>query len=174
MMIAYTMTSRRGDTDLLLSEVADRLQAQGVKICGTVQINTERADSHRCDMDVRVLPGGPVIRISQSLGKEARGCRLDPNALETAVVQAKSALLQGAEVLIINKFGKHEAGGRGFRDLIAEAMMLDVRVLVGTNELNKQVFLDFTGGEAILLPPLVDPLLAWVCTPDSADIDVAV
>jgi len=174
MKIAYTMALGRGDTDLLLAEVADRLKAQALRTCGTVQINTDRADSHRCEMDVRVLPDGPVIRISQSLGKEARGCRLNPNALETAVVLAQSALLQGADVLIINKFGKHEAEGRGFRDLIAEALALDIPVLVGTNEMNKQAFIDFAGGEAIVLPPLVDSLVAWVCTPDATDIDVAV
>ena len=174
MKIAYTMASGSGDTDRLLAEVADTLQAQGLKTCGTVQINTDRADSHLCDMDVRVLPDGPVVRISQSLGKEARGCRLDPSALEMAVVLAKSALQKGAEVLIINKFGKHEAEGRGFRDLIAEALALDIPVLVGTNAMNKQAFVEFTGGEAVSLPPVVEQLVAWVGAPDAAGIEIAV
>lgn len=174
MKIAHTMASRRGDTDLLLAEVADKLQVLGFKTCGTVQINTDRADSHLCDMDVRVLPDGPVVRISQSLGKESRGCRLDPSALETTVALAQSALQSGAEVLIINKFGKHEAEGRGFRDLIAEALSLDIPVLVGTNVMNKQALVEFTGGEAVSLPPLVDQLVAWVCAPDAAGIEVAV
>ena len=172
MKIAYTMASGRGDTDLLLADVAQELKARGVKTCGTVQINTDRPDTHRCDMDVKVLPDGPVVRISQSLGKEARGCRLDPSALETAVVMASEALRTGAEVLIVNKFGKHEAEGRGFRDLIAEALALDIPVLVGTNALNREAFEAFTGGEAVALPPVVSQLLSWMLAPETTDLEL--
>lgn len=173
MKIAYTMASGRGDTDLLLAEVAKDLQAQGIKTCGTVQINTDRADSHRCDMDVQVLPDGPIIRISQSLGKEARGCRLDPSALETAIVMASTGLVNGAEILIVNKFGKHEAEGRGFRDLIAEALALGIPVLVGTNAMNRAAFEEFTGGAAVALPPLASQLLSWVRAPGLNEVELA-
>ena len=69
MKIAYTMAAGRGDTDLLLSSVARRLSDTGLRVCGTVQINSEREMDDPCDMDVKVLPDGPVIRISQALGK---------------------------------------------------------------------------------------------------------
>ena len=69
MKIAYTMSRGRGDTDLLLARLAERLLARGCRVSGTVQINTECDADGPCDMDVRVLPDGPVIRISQSLGK---------------------------------------------------------------------------------------------------------
>lgn len=173
MKIAYTMASSRGDTDLLLADVAQELMARGVRTCGTVQINTDRPDTHRCDMDVKVLPDGPVVRISQSLGKEARSCRLDPSALETAVVMANKGLHNGAKVLIVNKFGKHEAEGRGFRNLIAEALALDIPVLVGTNALNRAAFEEFTDGEAVALPPVASQLLSWVLTPDMTAIELA-
>ena len=80
MRIAYTIAPGRGDTDLLLAAMAVELQGQGFRTCGTVQINTACDDDADgpCEMDVKVLPDGPVIRISQSLGKGARGCRLDP------------------------------------------------------------------------------------------------
>jgi len=41
-MIAYTMATGRGDTDLLLSGLAQELAARGLRGAGTVQINTER------------------------------------------------------------------------------------------------------------------------------------
>ena len=37
------------------------LQARGFSLDGMVQTNSDRPGSHHCDMDVRVLPGGPVI-----------------------------------------------------------------------------------------------------------------
>ena len=68
MRIAYTIAPGRGDTDLLLQDVASRLAKKGVKTTGTVQINTENSTGP-CDMDVRVLPEGPVLRISQHLAR---------------------------------------------------------------------------------------------------------
>ena len=162
MKLAYTMASGRGDTDLILERLAAGLAARGLRCSGTVQINTERADAGPCDMDVRVLPDGPVLRISQDLGPSARGCRLDPIALETAVGLVAAGLSSGADLLIINKFGKHEAAGRGFRDVIAQAVAMEVPVLVGLNASNRDAFQAFAGGMAIQLPPERAALSDWV------------
>ena len=160
MKIAYTIAPGRGDTDQLLWSLAERLVATDVVTCGTVQINTECGAKGPCDMDVRVLPDGPLIRISQSLGPDARGCRLDPGALETATGLSERRL-EGADIVIVNKFGKQEAQGRGFRTLIAEALAADTPVLVGLNRLNLDAFREFTGDIATQLPPRIDALLAW-------------
>lgn len=161
MHIAYTMAPGRGDTDRILFQLAQRLIQAGLTPCGTVQINTERSDGHKCDMDVQVLPKGPVIRISQSLGKAARGCRLDPDALELSVALTEAALVAGADFLIVNKFGKHEAEGRGFRAAIATALEQGIPVLVGLNQLNKDAFLEYVGGVGRALDPQVDCLETW-------------
>jgi len=162
MMLAYTMAPGRGDTDLILQRLAADLVARGLRCAGTVQINSERVDAGPCDMDVRVLPDGPVLRISQDLGPSARGCRLDPSALETAVGLVSAHLSAGADVLIINKFGKHEAEGRGFRNVIADAVTRDIPVLVGLNTLNRAAFETFAGGMAVQLPPEQAALNLWV------------
>ncbi|WP_349359790.1 DUF2478 domain-containing protein [Stappia sp.] len=162
MRIAYTMSPGRGDTDLVLARLATGLADAGLRTCGVVQINTERPDTPVCDMDVKVLPEGPVIRISQTLGPGARGCRLDPPALEEAVGLVSARLAAGADVLIVNKFGKHEAGGRGFRDVIADALARDVPVVVGVNGMNERAFLDFTADMATRVDPDADALRAWL------------
>jgi len=161
MQLAYTMAPGRGDTDLILAGLAADLVARGARLCGTVQINTDRDTDGPCDMDVRVLPDGPVLRISQDLGPEARGCRLDPAALESAVALVAARLGADTELLIVNKFGKHEAEGRGFREVIAEALGLGVPVLVGLNSLNRAAFEEFAGGFATQLPPERAALVEW-------------
>lgn len=103
-------------------------------------------------MDVRVLPDGPTLRISQSLGIGSRGCRLNPGALEDAVGLVEASMAADCDIVIVNKFGKHEAEGGGFRSLIGLAVSLDIPVLVGVNTLNEPAFLDFTGGLAAKLP----------------------
>jgi hypothetical protein len=161
MNLAYTMAPGRGDTDLILHRLASQLAARGFRCCGTVQINSERADAGPCDMDVQVLPAGPVLRISQDLGPSARGCRLDPAALETAAGLVSASLAHGADILIVNKFGKHEAEGRGFRTVIAEALALGIPVIAGVNALNLPAFEEFAGGLATRLSPDFDRLADW-------------
>lgn len=165
MNIAYVMAEQAGAVDEALAAFAGRLASLGVRTCGAVQINSDAANGGRCDMDVKILPDGPTVRISQSLGRHSRGCRLDPAALEEAVALTTARLERGADVLIVNKFGKHEADGRGFRDLIAEALSRGIPVVVGLNALNKEAFVEFAGDMAKPVPTDCEALLGWLMTP---------
>ncbi|HEX9858575.1 MAG TPA: DUF2478 domain-containing protein, partial [Paracoccaceae bacterium] len=129
-------------------------------LAGAVQSNAPCDASPHCDMDLAVLPDGPVIRISQSLGTASSGCRLDAGALEQAVEEA-GRRLAGAEVLIVNKFGKHEAEGRGFRGLVAEALAQGIPVLIGVNNPNHAAFMAFVGDLAEPLPDDVPAIVDW-------------
>ncbi|WP_319826428.1 DUF2478 domain-containing protein [Thalassovita sp.] len=160
MKLAYIQSDATGEVNRALTDAATRLMEQGVSVVGTIQTDTPRPKSDSCDMDVRVLPDGDVIRISQDLGPESRGCKLDPNALEQAVAQTMDRL-DRAQLLVVNKFGKHEADGRGFREVIAEALARDIPVIVGTNGLNLQAFLDFCGGEATQVLATPDSIVDW-------------
>ncbi|GIT90457.1 hypothetical protein JANAI62_00610 [Jannaschia pagri] len=162
MRLAYTITEGRGELDPLLYDVAQTAMTRGLRVAGIVQVNSDRPDCARCDMDVLVLPDGPMIRISQSLGREARGCRLDADGLETSVAAAQARLDAGADLLIVNKFGKQEAAGRGFRPVIAQALASDVDVLVGVNALNRDALLAFADGLAEAVPADQDALTHWL------------
>ena len=163
MSIAYTIAPGKGDTDLLMQGVANNLKTAGYRVCGTVQINTDICPDGQCDMDIQVLPDGPVMRISQSLGKDSRGCRLDPAALEAAVGLVEQSLENGADVVLINKFGKHEAEGRGFRPVIAQAAAEGIPVIVGLNALNKSSLIEFAGEDmTVEVAPSVDALSDWL------------
>ncbi len=163
MKIAYIMSPSKGNTDQVLAHLAAQLSTQGLRTCGVVQINTDADDcEHPCDMDVQVLPDGPIIRISQSLGREAKGCRLDPEALEGAVAEVIKRLDNTIDVLILNKFGKHEADGRGFRDIIGEALSLNIPVITGVNALNLDAFQEFSGEYATAVEPTVNALSGWL------------
>lgn len=159
MKLGYVSLPGRGENDLFLAKVAGRLCGQ-LKLCGTVQTNIERADRRKCDMDLRLLATGEVLRISEDRGALARGCTLDTQALTEAVARSE-ATLSGAELLIINKFGKIEAEGHGFAPLIAEALCRGIPVLVGVNALNLPAFKVFAGGIAQPLPPNAQHVIDW-------------
>jgi nucleoside-triphosphatase THEP1 len=173
MNLAYTMAPGRGDTDLILFKLAKVLAARGLRCCGTVQINSARGDTGPCDMDVQILPDGPVLRISQDLGRSARGCRLDPAAIETAVGLVTATLEKGADVVILNKFGKHEAEGRGFRTVIADALACGLPVIVGVNALNLPAFQQFSQSLAVDLPCEINALADWVAGLDPGCVHAA-
>lgn len=160
MRLGYVTLQGRGATDRFLAAVAADLGAAGLRLAGTVQVNAGSAEPRRCDMDLRVLPDGPVFRISEDRGAHARGCRLDAGALETAVA-AVLERLAGADLMIVNKFGKREAEGRGLVPAIAAALELGLPVLVGVNALNLPAFLGFAGDLAVALPAEPEPVRAW-------------
>ena len=160
MKLAYVLSTPDVNVNDLLADCASRLIGDGIHVAGTTQANTPRPKDHRCDMDVNVLPDGKIIRISQDLGANSVGCKLDTSALEEAAVLT-AARLEGADLLVVNKFGGHEAAGRGFRDVIAEAVMQDIPVLVSTNKDNVAAFNAFAGGEAVCLEASQDALLDW-------------
>ncbi len=161
MRLGYVSLVGRGANDLLLAQVAARAEAAGIALAGCVQLNTDRAGLDDCDMDLRILGGGPLVRINQRLGAGSRGCKLDPGALEAAVAEV-SARMTGAQVLIVNKFGKHEALGRGFRPLVGEALAAGMDVVLGVNRLNLAAFLEFAGEFAQELEPEAKAILAFI------------
>ncbi|MCP3970316.1 MAG: DUF2478 domain-containing protein [Rhodobacteraceae bacterium] len=162
MKIALVSSTERGETDRLLREVAERLQRGGAALCGIVKVAQHvSAFDNGCDMMVRVLPDGPVIEITQSLGKGSDACRLDPGAIADAVSKVESGALQGADLFILNKFGPEEAAGRGFCSVIGQAVEHGIPVLVGVGGASREAFDTFAAGLAETLPPETDVICEW-------------
>lgn len=172
MTLGYITGEGRGAADRCLAAFAEEAKAKGIRLAGIVQDNVECADSELCDMDAVVLPDGPVIRISQSLGEGSRGCRLDPEALEESVAAVEKRLGQAPlpDLLIVNKFGKHEAGGRGYRPVIAEALAAGIPVLTAVNNTNREAFLEFAGEMAMQVAAEPGALWQWL---QAAQVDAA-
>jgi hypothetical protein len=161
-MLGYVMAQGRGAADKLLADLADNLAARGWPLAGVVQLNLERRPDRLCDMELRVLGHDHMVRISQDLGPQARGCRLDPTGLEHAVGLVEAALDTRPALLIINKFGKSEAEGRGFRAVIGRALAEDIPVLTAVSTGNLAGFEAFSAGLGTPIEPDRASLLAWV------------
>lgn len=161
-MLAVLQAGKAGESDLVLQQVAQALMAQGLRVLGAVQQNTDRPDGRPCDMDLHLIPDGQQFRISQSLGLGSSGCRLDPEGVETAAGYLARQLSPAHYLLVLNKFGKQEAHGGGFRPLIGEALALGIPVLTAVKPQNAAAFEAFTEGMAEALPNDVAAVLAWV------------
>ena len=167
MHLAYVTIQGRGLVDDCLSEAVALMEGRGLRLSGTVRAMPVNHRAHPCDMDIRVLPDGPLTRISQALGAGSRGCRLDPGRIESLSLDVE-ARVPGSDLLVVNKFGKQECQGRGLRPAILKALDLGIPVLVGVNGLNLPDFLTFAAGAAVALDPDPRAVLAWAAEAVSA------
>jgi nucleoside-triphosphatase THEP1 len=150
-----------GRIDGLLAELAKKLRQRGATLAGGIQRSVPGRDGCRCDVLLLDLATGREIAISEDRGPLARGCRLDNNLLETQVGATLTALEQGADLLIVNRFGKCEVEGRGFRPAIAMAAAEGIPVLVAIGRPNCDHWRDFAGGLGVELAPEPASLEAW-------------
>lgn len=163
MKLAYVSLPGRGRTDDLISEAARGFQRDGLRVAGVIRARPVDRGAHPCDMDLTVLPDGPAFSISQPLGQGAKGCRLDGGQIEQIAAEVERRV-PGADLLIVNKFGKQEALGRGFCAAISAALEADIPVLVGVNDLNTAEFLAFADGLAEFLHPDVEAIRNWLAS----------
>ncbi len=64
--------------------------------------------------------------------------------------------------MIVNKFGKQEIDGKGFRPLIGRALAEDVPVICAVGKTHIDGFRAFAGEFASSVAPDEDAILAWV------------
>lgn len=161
MKLAYVTVPGRGMVDELISKLVAALEADGLRLAGTVCARPADPDAHPCEMDLRVLPNGLLFRISQALGSGAKGCRLDGGVIAT-IGDAVESRLAGADLLVVNKFGKLEGRGRGLCTAIATAIEMGMPILVGVNQMSLPEFGAFSGGMAVPLEPKLPAIRGWL------------
>lgn len=147
--------------DAMLRAVAAELKGAGVRIVGAIQINEESAETPCAKMVLEEITSGRTFDISTCKMPGDEGCTLDPPALEDVVGLVQSSLEGGADLILINRFGKQEVAGAGFRSVIEAAVAHDVPVVVAVNDVHLSHWMDFTGGDAERLEPDRGRIAAW-------------
>jgi len=152
----------RGDSvDHVLAAAATTLAAEGHVVAGTVQAVGDAPDGCCGPMLVRDLSDGSVTVISQDLGRMATGCRLDGGALAAVAVRLEAALDRGADVVVLNRFGKAEGEGGGLRSVIERAVAAGLPVVLAVRTDHAAVWDAFHEGTATTLPADAGAVVAW-------------
>jgi nucleoside-triphosphatase THEP1 len=134
--------------DPVIASLVRQWQAEGLRLAGVVQLNEPREGRRRCDMILEDLSSGRRIPISENRGALARGCHLDHEALARILVNVHHSLSAGADLLVVNKFGREEVEGRGFVEIIAAAMEHAIPAVIGVPMRNLAAFRLFGDGAA--------------------------
>jgi hypothetical protein len=134
------------EAEAALQDIAAQARGRGLTLGGVLP-EAAPSPGGRCDMALRDLFGGEVIKISEDRGALARGCRLDRDGLARACALIL-ANLPACDLVLLNKFGRAEAEGGGFRTVIGDALMLGVPVIIGVPRRNLEDWRAFAGNLA--------------------------
>ena len=147
--------------DDLLRRVADRLRADHVALAGALQENIGGIPGQCSAMTLVELTSQRRIGISQHLGLQSEGCRLDARGLSEIGALLDRPFDPRTELLLLNRFGKAEAEGGGLRSVFARAIDAGVPVLTAVRPPYLEAWAQFHGGLAVDLPADLERVLAW-------------
>jgi len=124
-------------------------RARGLRLAGVLQHPVCSDTAGHCDVVLEELTTGVRTDLFEDRGPGARGCRLDVAALAEVNAQVARSLDADPELLILNKFGKVEAEGRGLLDLVAIAIDRGIPVVIGVPIRNLEAWRNFAGGMSV-------------------------
>jgi hypothetical protein len=149
--------------DATFSRTVAACRSHGLSLAGVLQHRAFEDPSRKCDVILEDLATGNRIPLFEDRGEGATGCRLDTAALAQVTADIERSLENNPGLLILNKFGKVEAGGEGLRDLIARAIDRDIPVIIGVPTRNLNAWRSFAGEFSVELSADAEKVWIWLC-----------
>jgi len=145
------------DPDAILRDFASHLKAHGLRPVGMVQAG-QCADS---SLSAVLIHSGEIVLLAQDFDPAASGCRLDLGRLQNAGARVADALKAGADLLIVNRFGKRERNGQGLTYLIERALEAGTPVVIAVSSEHLADWIKFAGDTTVKLGCDRDALDGW-------------
>ena len=156
--IAALVYAGKDRPDLVLYAFARHLADTGRRVCGLVQFRDRAHNGSRCR--VMSLDTWQVTEFARPQGSAA-GCRLDEHWLDQMGRQVEASVRQGADAVIVNRFGPLEAAGRGFRGAILAASETVTPLVIAVPEFEFERWTRFSSGMTVRLDCTLGSLLDW-------------
>ena len=159
-MAAIVHADDFAQADALLAAFARSLQECGWRVAGLVF--ERRTDTlGRKGMYLMDITTGREFCISQDLGPQSQSCCIDTAGVAKASDVLRKALTDGADLVIVNRFGALEAQGGGFAQEMLALAQAGVPLLTAVTEKHYPAWQLFTGGMAQRLPAHLHALCEW-------------
>ncbi len=157
--LAALVYEKDQDPDQILREFAADLRASGYRAVGLVQTGHHCLDAPR--LSAMLVHTGEELQLLQDLGACAAGCRLDVGQLLDAGAQIASAIEEGADLVIVNRFGRQEREGKGLSFLVERALAADIPVVIAVPGHRFADWIRFAEGMSVKLRCSREALDAW-------------
>jgi nucleoside-triphosphatase THEP1 len=145
--LAALVYERDQDPDAVLRGFAADLNARGFRAVGMVQTG-QCADA---SLSAVLVHNGEVLALAQDPTSPASGCKLDLRRLQDAAARVAGAMEEGADLVIINRFGKRERDGKGLSRVIERALDADIPVVIAVSSERFADWIKFAGGMSVKL-----------------------
>ncbi len=158
--VAALVYGRRDQPDRLLQAFAEDLIEAGYRPAGVIQLD-HRQPWQDARGRLTTLPDGEIIELAHDFGAPTSGCRPAAGQMSAARRKLDAAITAGADLVIINRFGRMEAGGHGFADAIRDAVAAEIPVVITVPELRFSTWTHFSRGMGVKLRCARAPLDRW-------------
>ena len=157
--LAALVYEQNQDPDEILRDFASDLKARGYRAVGLVQTGHHCLDAPK--LSAMLIHTGEELQLFQDLGACATGCRLDVGQLLDAGAQVANAIDQGADLVIVNRFGRQERDGKGLSCLVERALSADIPVVIAVPSHRFADWIKFADGMSVKLHCDRESLDAW-------------
>jgi hypothetical protein len=156
--LAALVYTENQDPDETLREFASDLKETGYRAVGIVQLGRHYPDA---SLSATLVPSGEQFRLYQESNAYSSGCRLNVGQLKCVGERIAKTLDDGADILIVNRFGRQEREGKGLAHLIAHALGSDIPVVIAVPSHHFSDWITFAGGMTVKLHCNRESLDAW-------------
>lgn len=155
--LAALVYERGQDPDAVLHAFAAELNASGLRAVGMVQAG-QCADA---SLSAVLVHSGEVLALAQEATSPAGGCKLDLGRLQHVAARVAGAMEAGADLVIINRFGKRERDGKGLARVIERALDADIPVVIAVSSDSFADWIKFADGMSVKLACDSTALARW-------------
>ncbi|OCK53606.1 DUF2478 domain-containing protein [Bradyrhizobium sp. LMTR 3] len=142
--------------------IVEDCRRRGLRLAGVLQHPVCSDAAGHCDVVLEELTTGLRTDLFEDRGPGASGCRLDEAALAEVNGRVARSLDAAPDLLILNKFGKVEAEGRGLLDLVGMAIDRGIPVVIGVPIRNLEPWRRFAGGMSVELSRDPSEIGGWL------------
>ena len=143
--------------DAILRNFAADLNSRGFHVVGMVQTG-QCADA---SLSAVLVHTGEVLALAQDATSPTSGCKLDLGRLQNAAARVADAMEAGADLVIVNRFGKRERDGKGLARVIERALDADIPVVIAVSSDSFPEWIKFADGMSVKLHCDRASLQAW-------------
>jgi len=149
----------------VMKEFVHRLRADNVNVHGILQATPAHMDPSTagCGVDAIDIKTGDHVALVRPTQYELdnKVCSLNVSMLAEASMIVRRALEDRADIVVVEKFGKHEKDGGGLADDLMAVMAENIPTVVSVPKIEEQSWHRFTGGLSTVLPCDLERLLTW-------------
>jgi len=146
--------------DGVLAQVVSRLKSRGIAMAGVLQTCGGEGYEHS-DLRLESITGRWSLPIMQKRGALSSGCSLDYSAVAEASLRVASDIAPETRLVVLNRFGRAEAEGNGFRSILEKCLEEGKPALCAVRNDYAREWEEFHGGLADTLLPEPDAILEW-------------